>query len=212
MPKVPVFTTSGAESRTIELSEAVFNEEKRPDLAHRVVIYQLAKRRSGNASTKERNEISGSSRKLFRQKGTGRARRGSIKSPLLRGGGTIFGPKPRDYAQSLPKKVRRKALASVLSEKLRSGELLVLEPFLMTEPKTKDLLTILESLQLPQEGLLFVTGNHEDGFLNLRLSANNLPKTKTLKSMGVNVYDVLNCRKMVVTVKGVEEIEARFLA
>lgn len=212
MPKVPVFTTSGAESRTIELSEAVFNEEKRPDLAHRVVIYQLAKRRSGNASTKERNEISGSSRKLFRQKGTGRARRGSIKSPLLRGGGTIFGPKPRDYAQSLPKKVRRKALASVLSEKLRSGELLILEPFLMTEPKTKDLLTILESLQLPQEGLLFVTGNNEDGFLNLRLSANNLPKTKTLKSMGVNVYDVLNCRKMVVTVKGVEEIEARFLA
>lgn len=210
MAEVKVYNTEGQVVRTLDLRDEVFNQDARPDLAHRVVQWQLNKRRAGTASTKTRSDISGSTRKLFRQKGTGRARKGSIKSPLLRGGGTMFGPLPRSYEQSLPKKLRRKALASALSDKIREGEFLVLEGLSLEAPKTKEVANMLSNLSLPQSGILFVTGNSEEVYDFLRKSANNLDKTKTLKAIGVNVYDILNSKAMVVTVDGLAEIDGRF--
>lgn len=210
MPEITVFTPTGEEIRRIEVRADVFDAEERPDLAHRVVTYQLAKRRAGTHSTKTRCEIAGSSKKLFRQKGTGRARRGNIKSPLLRGGGTVFGPKPRDYEQSLPKKIRRKALASVLSSKVRNGEVVVVDGFTLETPKTKEVANLVAQLPIDGKKVLFVTGNDETLFDNLRKSANNLEGAKTLKSIGVNVYDVLNSSVLVTTVEGLEDIQKRF--
>jgi large subunit ribosomal protein L4 len=212
MLEVQVFTIEGREDGTFSLDEAVFGQEERPDLAHQVVCYQLAKRRAGTASTRDRSEIAGSTRKLFRQKGTGRARRGSIKSPLLRKGGVVFGPKPRDYSVKCPKKVRRKALSSVLSSKLRDGEMLLVRGFEFEKPRTKVVSQILTDLNLAGRSVLFITGNEEAMFASLRRSADNLPRLKTLKAAGANVYDLLKYDHVIVTVEGITDIQARFSA
>lgn len=209
MPQITVINTKGEQVSSLDLSDNVFAQPARPDLAHRVVVWQLAKKRQGTHSTLSRKEVSGSTKKLFRQKGTGRARKGSIKSPLLRGGGIIFGPTPRSYEYSLPKKVKRLALASVLSESLRGEKVTALDDLTMDKPATKDLLAILATLELPESGVLFVFGDEQESYVNARLSANNIPGAKTLRAIGVNVYDLLKSKHIVATVQGLKELEER---
>jgi large subunit ribosomal protein L4 len=168
---------------------------------------QLSNRRSGTAAVKHRSDVRGSGKKLFRQKGTGRARRGDIKSPLLRGGGVVFGPDKRNYSYRVPKKVRKLALKMALSSKLLENELVVLDQFELDEIKTKKFAGILKTLKL--KNALIVTEKPND---NLELSARNVPNVKVLRSEGLNVYDILKYRMLVVLEPAVKNIEGRLLA
>jgi large subunit ribosomal protein L4 len=168
---------------------------------------QLSNRRSGTAAVKHRSDVRGSGKKLFRQKGTGRARRGDIKSPLLRGGGVVFGPDKRNYSYRVPKKVRKLALKMALSSKLLENELVVLDQFELDEIKTKKFAGVLKTLKL--KNALIVTEKPND---NLELSARNVPNVKVLRSEGLNVYDILKYRMLVVLEPAVKNIEGRLLA
>jgi large subunit ribosomal protein L4 len=167
---------------------------------------QLANRRSGTAAVKHRSDVRGSGKKLFRQKGTGRARRGNIKSPLLRGGGVVFGPDQRDYSYKPPKKVRKLALKMALSSKLRENELMVLDQFKLDEIKTKKFVDVLKVLKL--DNALIVTDKHND---HLELSSRNVPDVKVLRNEGLNVYDILKHRMLVLLEPAVKNIEGRLL-
>jgi large subunit ribosomal protein L4 len=171
-----------------DVPEAVFGAEVKPHLLHEVVVMQLANRRRGTASTLRRSEVRGGGKKPWRQKGTGRARMGTLSTPLRRGGGIIFGPKPRSYAYTVPKKVRRAALRSALTLKAQSGNLVVLDDLDLSAPKTRlavDLLTCLEA----SAKALFITAQEHP---NLRLGVRNLQHVKTLPVEGLNVYDILD--------------------
>ena len=168
---------------------------------------QLSNRRSGTAAVKHRSDVRGSGKKLFRQKGTGRARRGDIKTPLLRGGGVVFGPDNRNYSYKVPKKVRKLALKMALSSKLRENELVVLDQFELDEIKTKIVVDVLKTLKL--NNALIVTEKHND---HLELSARNLPDVKVIRSEGLNVYDILKYRMLVLLEPAVKNIEGRLLA
>ncbi len=156
----------------LELSETVFGAPVNEGLVHQAVVRYLANQRQGTASTKTRGEVSGGGRKPWRQKGTGRARQGSIRAPQWVGGGTVFGPKPRDYRQAMPKKARRAALRSALSSKVASGELLVLDELTFEEPKTKKMVEVLQNLKAAGASALVVTGELDR---NVILSARNIP-------------------------------------
>jgi large subunit ribosomal protein L4 len=169
------------------VSDRTFGAEVKGHLFHQVVKMQLANRRRGTASTKTRGEVSGGGRKPWRQKGTGRARQGSIRSPLWRGGGIALGPKPRDYAYSLPKKVRRAALCSALSLKVREGLLKVVNRLELPEPKTKRMVGLLKDLGVERRVLILLA----DDNVNVQLAARNLPDVKVLSVKGVNTYDLL---------------------
>jgi large subunit ribosomal protein L4 len=168
---------------------------------------QLSNRRSGTAAVKHRSDVRGSGKKLFRQKGTGRARRGDIKSPLLRGGGVVFGPDKRNYSYKVPKRVRKLALKMALSSKLRENELVVLDQFELDEIKTKKIVDVLKKLKL--KNALIVTEKHND---HLELSARNIPDVKVIRSEGLNVYDILKYRMLVLLEPAVKNIEGRLLA
>ena len=168
---------------------------------------QLANQRAGSASVKHRSDVKGSSRKLFRQKGTGRARRGNIKSPLLRGGGVVFGPDGRTYAFKVPKKVRKLALKMALSSKLQANELMVLDKFELKQIKTKDVVDLLNGLNLTNA--LIVTGEKNE---NLELSSRNVPDIKVLRSEGLNVYDILKYKTLILLEPVVKNIEGRLAA
>lgn len=168
---------------------------------------QLANRRAGSASVKHRSDVKGSSRKLFRQKGTGRARRGNIKSPLLRGGGVVFGPDGRSYVFRVPKKVRKLALKMALSSKLQANELMVLDKFELKQIKTKDFVNLLNGLKLTNA--LFVTAEKNE---NLELSSRNVPNIKVLRSEGLNVYDILKYKTLILLEPVVKNIEGRLAA
>ena len=155
MAVINVLNSKGKKVSERELADALFNVLPKPGVLHEVVNAQLAGRRSGTASTKRRSEVRGSTRKLFKQKGTGRARRGDIKSPLLRGGGVVFGPKPRSYAYKVPKKVRKLALKMALTCKLQDNELVVLDKFDLSQVKTKDFIKIIQALKV--DNALIVT-------------------------------------------------------
>ncbi len=186
------------------LDDSVFGLETRPDLLHSVVIAQLAKRRSGTASTKTRSEIRGGGRKPWRQKGTGRARVGTLSSPILRGGGVTFGPKPRDYEKKVNKKVQRAALKNALSMKVQEGNLLVVDSISLDTPKTKDFLAKMENLGV-REALLIDT----EPSSNLVLGSRNLREFKTLPQKVLNVYDLLRYETLVITEGALEIIEKR---
>jgi large subunit ribosomal protein L4 len=171
---------------------------------HEVVVMQLANRRSGTAAVKHRSDVRGSGRKLFRQKGTGRARRGDIKSPLLRGGGVVFGPDGRNHTQKVTKKVRRLALKMALSSKFYENELMVLDKFELDQIKTKDFVSVLDTLKL--DSALIVTDDRND---RLELSSRNVPDIKVLRSEGLNVYDILKYRTLVLLEPAVKNIEGR---
>jgi large subunit ribosomal protein L4 len=207
MPVIDVQNIKGKPISQVELADDVFSIPVKPSVLHEVVTMQLSNRRSGTAAVKHRSDVRGSGRKLFRQKGTGRARRGDIKSPLLRGGGVVFGPDKRNYSYKVPKKVRKLALKMALSSKLRENELVVLDQFELDEIKTKKIVEVLKALKL--KNALIVTEKHND---HLELSARNVPDVKVIRSEGLNVYDILKYRMLVLLEPAVKNIEGRLLA
>ena len=207
MPVIDVQNIEGKQISQIELANDVFGIPVKPSVLHEVVTMQLSNRRSGNAAVKHRSDVKGSGRKLFRQKGTGRARRGDIKAPLLRGGGVVFGPDKRNYSYKVPKKVRKLALKMALSSKLSENELVVLDQFELGETKTKKFVNVLKALKL--KNALIVTEESND---HLELSSRNVPDVKVLRSEGLNVYDILKYRMLVLLEPAVKNIEGRLLA
>jgi large subunit ribosomal protein L4 len=186
--ELDVIDQQGAPVEKVMVSDRAFGAEVKGHLFHQVVRMQLANRRRGTASTKTRGEVGGGGRKPWRQKGTGRARQGSIRSPLWRGGGIALGPKPRDYSYWLPKKVRRAALSSALSLKVREGLLKVVSRIELPEPKTKRMVSLLKDLGVERRVLILLA----DGNSNVQLAARNLPDVKVLLVEGVNTYDLLH--------------------
>ena len=191
----------------VELPEAIFGVEVKPHILHDIVKMQLANRRSGTACTKTRAEVRGSNAKPWRQKGTGRARSGQKRSPLWRGGGTVFGPRPRDYSYKLPRKVRQLGLCMALTSRLAEDNLLVLDDFQMERIKTKDFLAVMKNLAF-DNALIVVEGGNE----NLVKSSRNVPGYKVLPTIGLNVYDILLHRKIVLTKATIGQLEARLLS
>jgi len=206
MAVVDVFNCKAEKVSQAELLEDIYNVEVKSCVLHEVVTMQLANRRAGTASVKTRSDVQGSTRKLFKQKGTGRARRGDIKSPLLRGGGSVFGPHPRSYAYKVPKKVRRLALKMALSTKAQSQFLLVLDKFDLEKIKTQQVVQILNALKIEKALIVADTGNEF-----LRLSCRNLPHVKVLKPEGLNVYDILKYKHLLLVEPSIKAIEGRLL-
>ncbi|MDK2821209.1 MAG: large subunit ribosomal protein [Clostridia bacterium] len=203
MPKVALYNVQGQQVGEIDLSDDVFGCEVNEAVLHDAVVMQLASRRQGTVATKGWAKVSGGGRKPWRQKGTGRARAGSIRSPLWRGGAVIFGPQPRDYGYKLPKKVRRLALRSALSSKVNEGNMIVLDNLTLAEPKTKEMANIIENLT-GQDKALVVTASRDR---NVELSARNLPGVNFVPSEGINVYDLLAYDKLIITKDAVERIQ-----
>lgn len=201
--KAEVYDLNGEVVEQIELSEAVFALPPNGAVVHQAMVRQLANKRQGTASTKGRGEVTGSTRKLYAQKHTGRARRGDIKSPLLRGGGVVFGPKPRSYRQSMPKKMRRLALKCLLSVKIREGNVRLVQELDFKEPKTKGMVSALSSLGIDSSALI-VTAQSAP---NVIKSAANLTKVKVVPSALINVLDLLSYEMLVATVPAVRNIE-----
>jgi large subunit ribosomal protein L4 len=207
MAVVEVHNIEGKPVAQMELPDEVFNVPVKSHVLHDVVTMQLANRRSANPKVKHRGDVAGSTRKLYKQKGTGRARRGDIKSPLLRGGGVIFGPDGRTYAHLLPKKVRQLALKMAISSKLQEKALVVLDGFDLAEIKTKAFVAAMQALQL--KSALIVTETKND---TLERSSRNVPAIKVLRSEGLNVYDVLKYDTLVLLQPAVKTIEGRLTA
>lgn len=203
MPVVDVFDLEKRKVGEVTLPDGVFAVEVKPHLLHEVVTMQMANRRRGTHSTLGRSEVRGGGKKPWRQKGTGRARHGTIRSPLWRGGGIVFGPKPRDYSYSVPKKVKKAALRSALSSKLGDGAITVVEHFDLPEVKTKGFVKVMKAFGF-ESVLVVVDGDNE----NLRKSARNVPNVKLLRSEGLNVYDVLRYKAVVLTQAAIGKIEA----
>ena len=201
--QAPVYNLAGEVVDNIEISDKVFGVPFNEALVHQSVLRQQANARQGNASTKTRGNVSGSTRKLFKQKGTGSARAGSIKSPLRRGGGIVFGPHPRDYHQAMPKSMRRLALRCVLSAKLEDGEMKIMESLKLDEIKTKNVVGILDAMKVDNTTLV-VTG---EGNVNLVKSARNLPGVKTLPANLLNVVDIISHNTLLMDVDAVRKAE-----
>lgn len=201
--QVPVYGLNGEVVDNIEISDHVFDVPFNEAVVHQAVVRQRANARQGTASAKTRAEVSGSSRKLFRQKGMGYARAGSVKSPLRRGGGIIFGPKPRSYRQAMPKKMRRLALRCALSAKARDGELAVLESLAFDEPKSKEMARILGTLKIDSTALV-VTSEPK---ANVVKSARNLPGVATQTADLLNVVDILSRHTLLMEVAAVRRAE-----
>ncbi len=201
--KAPVHNLAGEVVDNIEISESVFDVPFNEAVVHQAFVRQRANARQGSASTKTRGQVSGSGRKLFRQKGTGNARAGTVKSPLRRGGGITFGPHPRSYRQAIPKKMRRLALRCALSAKLRDGEMTFVEPFEFDEPKTGRMAGIMAALKI-DKSVLLVTGEAK---AIVAKSARNLPGVKISPANLLNVVDVLSAKRLVMEVAAVRKAE-----
>jgi large subunit ribosomal protein L4 len=186
----------------IELADAVFGVALNEPLIHEAVRSFLANRRAGTSATKTRGDVSGSGRKLWKQKGTGRARIASLRSPLWKGGGNAHGPQPRDWSYNLPKKMRKKAICSAISERLREGNLIVVDEWKFDQPKTKEFINTLASLKLSGKTLIV------DSLKNtkLMLASRNVQTARVVNSYGVNIYDLVNHQKLVLTPRTVEEL------
>jgi large subunit ribosomal protein L4 len=205
MPTVDIYNIQKEKVGELDLKEDIFGVAVRGDVLHEVVTWQRACRRSGCACTKTRGEVKGGGRKPWRQKGTGRARSGSNRSPVWKGGGTTFGPRPRSYAYTLPKKVRALALKMALSSKLESGQLVVLEGYPLETPKTKDFVAVLKTFDLSKA--LFIAPEENR---TLELSARNVPGVQVMLPVGLNVYDILKYDHLVLFTPALAAIEARF--
>lgn len=201
--QAPVYNLAGEVVSQIEISEKVFGVPLNEALVHQAVVRQQANARQGTASTKTRGEVAGSTKKLYRQKGTGSARAGSAKSPTRRGGGIIFGPHPRDYRQAMPKNMRRLALRCVLSAKFGEGEMRILESLKLDDIKTKKVAGILDAMKVGKSALV-VTSDSEQ---NLVKSARNIPGVKTLPANLLNVLDVVSCHDLLIEVDAVRKAE-----
>ena len=208
MPTVKVRNLKNKEVGDVELSDAVFGAELNESLIHSALINYQANGRQGTSATKTRGNVSGSGRKLWKQKGTGRARIASIRSPLWKGGGNVHGPQPRDWSYKMPKKMRRGALRSALSERLREGNLIVIDEFTFTNPKTREFLGAIGGLGLtenkkkPTKTLIVDSLDNA----NLILSSRNVEKTKVTNSFGLNIYDILYHEKLLISKSAVAEL------
>ncbi len=207
MPTVEVRNLSNKKVGDIELSNAVFGAELNEALIHAAVRNYLANGRQGTSATKTRGNVSGSGRKLWKQKGTGRARIASLRSPLWKGGGNVHGPQPRDWSYQMPKKMRRGALRSAISERLREGNVIIIDEITFKEAKTKNFLEVLNTLGLIEDKktkkALFVDSLDNT---NLILSSRNVKKAKVTNSFGVNIYDLLYHEKLVLTQSAAREL------
>lgn len=195
MPSVDIIDLSNKKVGSLDLADVVFGAEVNNDLIYEAVRHYQAGRRRGTASTKTRHEVSGSGKKLWKQKGTGRARMGSIRSPLWRHGGTVHGPQPRDYSYRLPRKMMLGALRSALSAKLRDGELAVVNAFTLPDHKTKTMAGALKNLEVKKTVLLVDLGENR----NLMLGSQNLPGVKLVATKDVNVYDLLGHERVLIS-------------
>ncbi|MGZ7445855.1 50S ribosomal protein L4 [Paenibacillus sp. TH7-28] len=203
MPKVALFNISGSQVGEVELNDAVFGIEPNTHVLHEAVVMQRASLRSGTHKVKGRSEVRGGGRKPWKQKGTGRARQGSIRAPQWVGGGTVFGPTPRSYAYKLPKKVRRLAIKSALSSKVIDQDIIVLDALSLNAPKTKEFAAILNNLKVDRKALV-VAPSYDD---NVALSARNIPGVKFVAADGINVLDVLTHDKLIITKEAVQKVE-----
>ena len=201
--KIPVHNLSGDTVGEVELDDSVFGVPFRQPVVHQSVKQLLANRRQGTAATKTRGEVSGSTRKLYAQKGTGRARRGSIKSPLQRGGGIVFGPSPRSYRQRMPKKMRRLAFACALSLKVSDGSIWALDDFDLSAPRTKDVAALRACVGKASSVLIVVSESHHV----LSMSARNLPGTMVRQCSVMSTLDVMSSDKLIVTVPALRKME-----
>ncbi len=201
-----VVNSSAEKVGEVEVNDTIFGVEVNTSVLHDVVCMQRANRRSGNASTKTRGEVRGGGAKPWRQKGTGRARAGTNNSPIWRGGGTTFGPKPRDYSYQLPKKVKRLALRMAISARMDEGNLVIVDQMKIEAPKTKEFVSIMSNFNY--DDCLIVTDQPEE---NLQLSARNAVGYKILPVAGLNVYDILKFSKLMLMQSSLEQLEARLL-
>jgi len=205
MLKLPVLNQEGKVNGEVKLPESVFSYPVKKHILYEAVVNYLANQRQGTASTKTRGEVSGSNRKPWRQKGTGRARAGSIRSPLWRKGGTVFGPKPRDYSYEIPKQVKRNALKSALALRFKEKKLLLVDDLSLPQPKTKEALQLLKQLQVDSALVVDLADNR-----NLFLAMRNLPQAKAVDARNVNVYDILKYRWLVLSQRAFDTLMSRF--
>jgi large subunit ribosomal protein L4 len=206
MPDVQLYDPTGAPQETVSLDEAVFGITPNTALLHQAVVRQLADARQGTHDTLTRGEVARTTKKVWRQKGTGRARQGSRKGPHWRGGGVAFGPHPRDYRQALPKKMRQGALRSALAAKAAAGEIVVLQELAMEAPSTKRLRQLLEVVSKGRSHLIVLDGPQR----NVQLSARNLPHVKAITTDSVNVVDLLRHEHLVLSLGALRRLEARY--
>lgn len=202
MPKVPVFNMAGEQLENVEVNESIFGIEVNENLVHQVVVSQLANKRQGTQSAKTRSEVRGGGRKPHPQKGTGRARAGSIRQPNWTGGGVVFAPKPRKYNKKVNKKAKKVALKSALTDRVNEAKFFVIDELKFNEPKTKEMLKVLEGLATKKA--LIVTSESDK---NVNLSARNLPNVKTASVNTINVYDILKYENFVITKDALQKIE-----
>ena len=208
MMKLKVYDIKGKETgRTVKLSDDIFGIEPNDHAIYLAVKQYLANQRQGTHKAKERGEVKGSTRKIKRQKGTGTARAGAIRNPLYKGGGRVFGPRPRNYSFKLNKKVKRLARKSALSTMLKNDNIMVVENFDFDTPKTKNFVEVLKSLKLDDKKSTFVFVNPNK---NVYLSSRNLPKSRVVNGLNLNTYAILNAGKLVITEDAITEIEANF--
>lgn len=203
MPKVDIYNVSGQVVGNMELSENVFGVEVNKEVMHLAVVNQLANARQGTQSTKTKSEVRGGGRKPWRQKGTGRARQGSIRSAQWIKGGIVLGPKPRSYSYTLPKKVKRLALKSALASKVVGNEILVLDNLSLETCKTKQMVNVLNNLKVETSALVVVADKNE----NVVLAARNIPGVRTANVNTINVFDILKYEKFIITKEAVEKVE-----
>ena len=203
MPKVAVYDITGAQTGELELNDNVFGVEVNVSVMHQAVVRQLANQRQGTHASKTRAMVRGGGKKPWKQKGTGRARAGSIRSPLWVGGGVVFGPHPRSHALGMPRKARRLAIRSALSDKVNNGELLIVDQIMFEQPKTKEVLNMLAGFNVMAQKALIVTEGDEI----VEKSARNIPGVKAIPSTGLNVYDILYHDKVFITKSAIAKIE-----
>ena len=203
MANVTLYKQDGSENGTVELNDAIWAVEPNENVVFDAVVMQRASLRQGTHAVKNRSAVSGGGRKPWRQKGTGRARQGSIRSPQWRGGGIVCGPTPRSYAYKLPKKVRRLAIKSVLSQKVLDGDLVVVDGLSFDAPKTKAFLNVLDGIKVNDKALVVL----EDGNDVAAKAARNLPNVKVVPAEGINVLDAVNYKKLILTQSALQKIE-----
>ncbi len=208
MPNVAIYNVQGQQVGEIDLNDNIFAAKVNVAAMHQVVVNHLANLRRGTSSTKSRGEVSGGGKKPWRQKGTGRARVGSIRSPLWRGGAITFGPKPRDYSYRLPRKLKRVALKSAFTTKVNEEKLIVLDELSFEQPKTKEMVNVLEALKSANDKTLVVIAKSDE---NVVKSARNIKGVKVINTDSINTYDILNHEKLIMTKDAVARIEEVFV-
>lgn len=206
MPKLAIYNNEGEQVDQIDVQESLFSAPIKQGAMHQAAVTQAARRRLGTASTRDRGEIRGGASKPWPQKGTGRSRHGSINSPIWTGGGVAFGPRPRDYDPKMPKKMRRAALKSALSDKVSEGKLLVVEMFVFEKPQTKTMAGLLKKLNVIDSALIVI----DQPDLNMIKSARNLPRVKTILARQLNVLDILTYNHLVLSKEALKQVEEVF--